>query len=324
MAHIFFIDPLEKLNIKKDSTLMMALSFQSRGADCYILFEKDFFITNHAKPNLEMYKFEGKFKEDGCYLESFNVTKSLTKEVTPNDIIHMRIDPPYDTRYQRYLWMLDFIQNQVGCEVLNSPLKIMKYNEKLVAYKDLSHSIHSFVGSSVSAFEKFIKDVKREGVTDLILKPLDLYSGIGVEKVSLDEETIIEIFLKKVNDFQGAIVAQPFVKEVSDGEYRAIYFDGVEIGTIIKKPKKGEFLANIAQGAEFEKKELPSKLKEQCDQIAKDLYEDGTRFLAFDVLGEGVNEVNITCPGLLVEVSYACKKNLCFTIFDAIESKQLS
>lgn len=116
-------------------------------------------------------------------------------------------------------------------------------------------------------------------------------------------------------------MAQPFVKEVTVGEYRAIYFDGVELGTIIKKPKEGEFLANIAQGALFEKKELPRKLKEQCDQIAKDLFEDGTRFLAFDILGDGVNEVNITCPGLLVEVSYACKKNLCFSILDAIESK---
>ena len=49
MAHIFFIDPIEKLNIKKDSTLMMALTFQQMGLESYILFEKDFFVTNSQR-----------------------------------------------------------------------------------------------------------------------------------------------------------------------------------------------------------------------------------------------------------------------------------
>ena len=69
MAHIFFIDPLEKLNFKKDSTLMMALTFQNAGEDCYLLFEDDFYITNRAKPHFDLYSFSGEFKEDGCYTQ---------------------------------------------------------------------------------------------------------------------------------------------------------------------------------------------------------------------------------------------------------------
>ncbi|MFT6631384.1 MAG: glutathione synthase [Bacteriovoracaceae bacterium] len=316
MSHIFFIDPLEKLNIKKDSTLMMALSFQEKGIECYLLLEKDFYITNEPGTAFKVFKFTGKFKEDGCYLDHLKKGESLNYEISNKDVIHMRIDPPYDTKYHRYLLMLDQVKQDTGCEVLNSPLEIMKYNEKMIAYKDLSHSHLSYIGSSEEGFLKFVNRLENKKYEDIILKPLDLYSGIGVEKVSIKDSDLLKKFQEKVTEFHGAIVCQPFVKDVYNGEYRAIYFDGEEIGSIIKKPNKGEFLANIAQGAKFEKVILPENIKKICNKIADDLCKDGVRFLAFDILGEGVNEVNITCPGLLVEVSYAYGQNLCFAIAD--------
>jgi glutathione synthase len=316
MSHIFFIDPLEKLNIKKDSTLMMALSFQEKGIECYLLLEKDFYITNEPGTAFKVFKFSGKFKEDGCYLDHLEKGESLNYEISNKDVIHMRIDPPYDTKYHRYLLMLDQVKQDTGCEVLNSPLEIMKYNEKMIAYKDLSHSHLSYIGSSEEGFLNFVNRLENKKFEDIILKPLDLYSGIGVEKVSIKDSDLLKKFQEKVTEFHGAIVCQPFVKDVYNGEYRAIYFDGEEIGSIIKKPNKGEFLANIAQGAKFEKVILPENIKKICNKIADDLCKDGVRFLAFDILGEGVNEVNITCPGLLVEVSYAYGQNLCFAIAD--------
>lgn len=314
MTHIFFIDPLEKLNFKKDSTLMMALTFQSQGHQCYLLFEEDFYIRNDKNVNLDVFTFDGEFEADGCYLKSFAKKEKMSLELTQEMILHMRIDPPYDSRYQRYLWMLDFVENQSGAKVINSPLKIMKYNEKLIAYKNTTIGHKSYVGSSLRGFHHFIETMKEDGHSEIILKPLDLYSGIGVEKVEINHDKIDEIFSKKVLEFQGAIVCQPFIKDVYNGEYRSIYFNGKELGTIIKRPNKGEYLANIAQGAKFEKIELPSTLKETCDKIAKELFQDGVNLVAFDLLGGKVNEVNVTCPGLLVEVSYAYKKNLCLDI----------
>ena len=46
MAQILFIDPIEKLNVRKDSTLMVALSFQELREEVYLLFEKDFYVNN--------------------------------------------------------------------------------------------------------------------------------------------------------------------------------------------------------------------------------------------------------------------------------------
>ena len=316
MIHVFYIDPLAKLNIKKDSSLMMALSLKNRDKEAYLLFEEDFYVSNTLETKLKVYKFKGNFKEDGYYIDSFELCESLDLQIGQSVTIHMRIDPPYDQRYQRYLWMLDYLSKQTSAQVLNHPLGIMKYNEKLSAF-GLKNNVESFVGASLGAFKKFVDSQSAKSVTDFILKPLDLYSGIGVKKVNINDNLEKE-FLDKVEEFGGAIIAQPFLKEVLNGEYRSIYFDGQLLGSIIKKPKEGEYLTNIAQGAMFEKVELPAHLKKECDQVSKELLKDGVRFIAFDLLGNCITEINVTCPGLLVEVSYAHNKNFSDLIADHI------
>ncbi len=311
MAHIFLIDPLEKLSPKKDSSLMLAASMQSMGMNTKILFEKDFYVANNNELAFELYEFSAEFKADGAYLDSFTLLNSKLITITKEDTIHMRIDPPFDTRYLRYLWMLRFIQEK-GIKVINSPDGILKFNEKLYAYAQKS-ALPSYVGSSAIGFEKFMQALPLK--SEIILKPLDLYQGMGVEKISMEDHTIaIKRFKEKVLENNGPIVAQIYCAEVTKGEVRSLYFKGQELGSILKIPKAGEFLANIAQGAGFHAIELSANLKKECDDICKHLMSEGVDWVAFDILDNHVSEVNITCPGLLVEVSYAHKKNFAKTI----------
>jgi glutathione synthase len=305
--HILFIDPIEKLNPKKDSTLMLAMTMKEQGITVYLLFEKDFYVSNKSKNILKVYDFQGSFYEDGAYLKNFEMKESLNIELTIKDTLHMRIDPPFDTRYLRYLWMLRYYQVQ-GISVVNSPDGILKFNEKLHAYTQKS-SLETYVGSSVEGFMYFVELMKKDN-TELILKPLDLYQGFGVEKVSIRDPSLAFRFEEKVKENNGAIVAQPFCKEVVNGEIRSLYFKGRELGSILKVPKKGEFLANIAQGATFHAIELTASVKKECDRICAELVLEGVDWVAFDIMGDSVSEINITCPGLLVEVSFAHKKNL--------------
>lgn len=315
MKHILFIDPLEKLNPKKDSSLMLATTMKAQGMEVYLLFEKDFYINNKAKSIFKLYNFEGSFYEDGAYLKSFELKDSVSLEVMKGDVIHMRIDPPFDTRYLRYLWMLRYYTTH-GISVVNSPDGILRFNEKLHAYTQKS-SLETYVGSSVEGFMSFVELMKKDH-QELILKPLDLYQGFGVEKVSISEPNLAFKFSEKVKENNGAIVAQPFCKEVVNGEIRSLYFKGQELGSILKVPKKGEFLANIAQGAAFHAIELTPSVKKECDRICAELLVEGIDWVAFDIMGDHVSEINITCPGLLVEVSFAHKKNLALDIIKAL------
>ena len=290
---------------------MLASTMKGQGIEVYLLFEKDFYVSNKAKHLFKVYDFEGHFYEDGCYQKSFELKNSLTVELSKEDTIHMRIDPPFDTRYLRYLWMLRYFTIQ-GIKVVNSPDGILKFNEKLHAYTQKS-SLESYVGSSLEGFLGFVELMKKEH-QELILKPLDLYQGFGVEKVSVNDQNLAIRFTEKVNENNGAIVAQPFCADVVNGEIRSLYFKGKELGSILKVPKKGEFLANIAQGAAFHAIELTPALKKECDDICAELMNEGVDWVAFDILGNHVSEINITCPGLLVEVSFAHKKNFALEI----------
>ncbi|MFP5459009.1 MAG: hypothetical protein ACLGG7_09770 [Bacteriovoracia bacterium] len=313
MKHIFYIDPLEKLNLKKDSTLLLALTLQDRGHECYVLFEKHLAWANRPAP-LRMYRFTG--AHTGAYLTSFQLAGETLVLPAAGDTLHMRLDPPFDGRYLRYLWILDQWE-KLGVRVVNRPRGIMQFNEKLLAYQQAG-AVASWVGEDEKGFEAFRQQLVAQGVGDVVLKPLDLYSGIGVEKWAIGDAGLGERFAVKARELAGPIVAQAFMPEVFKGEIRALYFAGSHIGSILKKPKAGEFISNIAQGAAFEAIELSPAIQAKCEAICAELLAEGVPWVAFDILGDTPTEVNITCPGLLVEVSHAHGVNLAGVIAEKL------
>jgi glutathione synthase len=311
MRHLLLIDPLDRLNIKKDSSLMLALALQKRGIETYVFFESDFAISNTGAHKLTVHSFTGSPKVDSIYLADFHLSGAKIIELGSSDVIHMRLDPPFDSRYQRILWMLDHLV-QSGVKVMNDPKGIMLFNEKLYAYRSAG-SIPSYIGSNVKLAAQFVEELTPKP-SALILKPMDLYSGIGVEKWPVHGWE--DRFQEKVKELNGPVIVQPFIEEVTRGEVRSVYFKQKEIGTILKTPKDGEFLSNIAQGATFGAHPLSEVSRGRCEAIVKELAGHGVDWVAFDILGDVVTEVNITCPGLLVEVSFAHKKNLADVIID--------
>ena len=316
MRHILFINHLETLQIKKDSSLMMALTLKELGKEVFLLFEDDFYFTNKGSIEFRVFDFEGSFKKNSFYLESFKKTKDRKIALNSSDILHMRIDPPFDKRYLSYCWMLIALE-KFGIKIINDPKGIITHNEKLCAYQTET-AMPSYVGKNPTAFLDFVAQLKGQGHKDIILKPLELYQGIGVEKISIYQDDLLEKFNLKIKEYLGPVVAQPFGKEVANGEIRSIYFKGKELGSILKVPPKGQFLANIAQGATFSLIELTSTQKSECQKICEDLVPVGIDFIAFDILGEAVQEVNLTCPGLLVEVSEAKGVNLAKLIIQSL------
>ncbi|MBC96755.1 MAG: hypothetical protein CME63_03340 [Halobacteriovoraceae bacterium] len=322
--HILFIDPLDKLVPKKDSSLQLALTLKEMGKEVYLLFEKDFYFANHKNPEFDCYNFRGSFVQDSPYIDNFILEDSQKVALDEDTILHMRIDPPFDTRYLRYLWMLKALKTKYKVNVLNDPEGILIHNEKMICYES-QESVPTYVGSSSEGVLSFVEYLKSEGESELspalILKPVDLFQGIGVVKVEEGhtEEEFLKIFDEKRKEFKGSVVVQPYLKEVEQGEIRAIFFAGKELGSILKTPPKGKFLANIAQGAVFEEVELSHEVKAECMRYANELMEIGVPWVAFDILGGKVQEANLTCPGLLVEVSSALGENLAIPIVNGLD-----
>ena len=322
--HIFFIDPIEKLVVKKDSTLLMALSLKDKGYDVSLLFEKDFYFLNrpHKQIYFDVYSFEGNWNKKTFFVENFVLQEKNDVSLDKNCIIHMRLDPPFDARYLRYLWILMALERQTGVTILNSPIGIACNNEKLCV-ADRDDVLDIFVGSSWKQFIQFCYRQKKSHYRELVLKPLDLYQGIGIEKVSLDqgEDTLKSFFLEKIQYYKGPLILTPFLEEIYNGEIRSIYFDQKELGSMIKVPPTGSFLANVARGASFSHCQLTEKQRKACEEISLQFGHYGIKWLAFDLIGDYISEVNFTCPGLLVELSYSMEKNLAFDITSLLAKK---
>jgi len=313
-SHIFFIDALDKLSISKDSTLQLALTLKNTGENVMLIFEDQMSFSNIGDGGLQAHEFIGSFQEDLLTVEALELGEKQFIRLNKQVVLHMRLDPPFDTRYLRYLWILRSLKGRFGVKVLNDPGGIATYNEKMVAYESES-SIETFVGTNEVSCENFLKLLKDKygaAYKGVIFKPLDLYQGMGVELLG-PELSLKEVLLRfkgKKEELGGAIVIQPFIDEVYKGELRSIYFNGIELGTIVKKPKKGSFLANIASGASYNRSALSEEARKRCDKLSQELAQCGVPWVAFDILGNQIQEANITCPGLLVEVSKAYQNNL--------------
>jgi glutathione synthase len=201
--------------------------------------------------------------------------------------------------------------------VTNDPDAIAITNEKLISYLS-KDAVESYVGSSLNGFLEFCQNMINEGHQFIVLKPLDLYQGIGVEKLDLNSDLEM-VFKERTKQFGGAIVVQPYLKAVESGEVRSVYFKGKHLGSILKTPKKGEFISNIAHGASYQSYQLTKDEEELCRKDAELLDGEGLPWVAFDLLGGKIQEMNITCPGLLVEVSKANGKNLAYDLIDLLD-----
>lgn len=308
MKHLILIDPLEKLMIKKDTTIQFALALKEFEQEVYFVYEEDFSFSNDGHRELLCRKFNGSLGNDGISPETCEIVSMSMIELDSDCYFHMRLDPPFDTRYLRILWILAAMEKAFGCHTINNAEAIAITNEKLDAYL-LKDSVASYVGGSLKGVMAFCERLKARGHQDLVIKPLDLYQGIGVEKISINNQSE-EIIKSRIKEFGGALVAQPYLPSVEKGEIRSVFFAGTHLGSILKRPKKGDFISNIAHGATFEAYQLTKEEFALCEEAAIDLHKKGLPWVAFDLLDGKIQELNITCPGLLVEVSKANHKNL--------------
>jgi glutathione synthase len=309
--HIFFIDELEKLNLKKDSSLLWALTLQAANQDVYLLFPADFFWSNDDSfsHQLNLFRLEGSIN-DQFYLrpESIKIKAAGAIKLLPGDQLYMRLDPPMNDHYLNALMLCREWQHY-GVKVTNDPLGILKHQEKLSAYRHYPQALASYVGGAGDALFKFMQQQNKQyGVDEFIIKPLNAYSGIGVQKIQLSTYNSIAELKQSIP--YSFFVCQPFWKDIAKGEYRSVFWKGAHLGSILKRPKEGDFMANIAQGASFSKAHISSNTRKLCETIVQELFKDGIDLVAFDIMEDKISEVNVTCPGLLVELSHAHGENL--------------
>lgn len=201
--------------------------------------------------------------------------------------------------------------------VLNDSESILKSRNKLRALQILSRM---GVDMPVTGFANSTHDtkelIKMVGDAPLIIKLLESGQGVGV--VLAETNKAAESVISAFTSLKANILVQEFIKESNGEDLRCFVVGGKVVAAMKRKAPKGEFKANLHQGATAHPVELTPKERAIAIKASKVL---GLQVAGVDIMrakdGAKVIEVN-SSPGL-EGIEKTTGINVTAAMFDHIE-----
>ncbi|HKK29500.1 MAG TPA: glutathione synthase [Alphaproteobacteria bacterium] len=303
------MDPIDRIDVKGDSSLMLALEAQRRG---YTLF--------HYLPNGLSLK-NGKVRARGNPLtvrydpnDHFTLGTEEMIDLSTMDVVLMRQDPPFDMAYITATHILEHIHPKTL--VVNDPVAVRNAPEKLF----VTHFEDMMPPTLISSDREEIKAFRLE-YEDIIVKPLFGNGGAGVFHIKPDDENLTSLMELFTQMFREPVIVQRYEPKVREGDKRIILVDGEPVGGINRIPAMGEARANMHVGGRAVKTELSARDREICEAIGPTLRDQGLVFVGIDVIGDYMTEINVTSPTGIQEMNRFDTVNIETLIWDAIERR---
>ncbi|MGI9533784.1 MAG: glutathione synthase [Thermodesulfobacteriota bacterium] len=305
---LFVMDPIESINIKKDTTFVIMLEAQKRGHEISYCELKDLFINDargHAKSTSVKLKQAGDYHKPG---------KTAIYDLDHFDVVWMRKDPPFNMDYIYATYILNLV-NSSETKVINSPKGIRESNEKIYSLHFNDFIPETLVSKNINQIKEFMDKTGGE----IVVKPLDGYGGEGIFYIK-EADFNTNAILESITNFGSTyIMAQKFIKKVSEGDKRIIMLNGDPIGAVLRVAAKGEFRSNFHSGGHPVKTELTKRDMDICNAVGPRLIQDKLYFVGIDVVGGYLTEVNTTSPTCVQEINHFSKTKLEEQIVDFAE-----
>ena len=272
---------LKKVNIKTDTTILLAAEAQKRGYKIYYFEPKDLSFLNgkviasckHIKIHDNKKKFYSTIKDI-----NFNLEKSK--------IILIRNDPPFDNRYLYTTFLLNHISKKV--KIINHPFAVRNVSEKLFSINFMRYMPPTLISENLNEIRSFFKKHKA-----VVAKPINGFSGNNVILLKSFNAGKIKKLLKSHNH----LFFQKFLPGVSKGDKRVFIIKGKIVGAISRVPKKGSILSNMSKGAHAKLTKLTKKEIKASKDIGKLLVKNNIHFAGIDFVQEKlIGDINVTSP----------------------------
>ena len=186
------MDPLEKLDLKGDTTFILGLEAIKRKFEVFFYTPSDLiFKNNTVYANAK--KLDLSFKNGK---EKFSYSKAIVLKLSLLDVILMRQDPPFDMSYITATHILEKIATQTL--VLNNPFHVRNAPEKIFVTEFSEFMPETLITRDINEIIKFKKKNK-----NIIIKPLYGNGGEGVFFIKNDDtnfNVILENFLNLNNE----------------------------------------------------------------------------------------------------------------------------
>lgn len=303
------MDPIESIDIRGDSSLMLALEAQRRGYELFHYLPRGLSLLN-GKVTARGRPLEVRYSQGDHYTQG----SEQVVELAGMDVVLMRQDPPFDMSYITATHILEHIHPKTL--VVNDPKSVRNAPEKLFVthFPDLMPpTLISNDPLEIMAF--------RDEYKDLIVKPLFGSGGAGVFHLKPGDENLTSLLELFTQMFREPVIIQRYQPEVRQGDKRVILVDGEAVGGINRVPAEGEVRANMHVGGRAMKTDLTPREHEICEAIGPTLKEQGLIFVGIDVIGDYMTEINVTSPTGIQEMNRFDDAKIEALIWDAIEAR---
>ncbi|MGB8315668.1 MAG: glutathione synthase [Aestuariivirga sp.] len=306
------MDPIDKINIKGDSSFAIMLEAQRRG---HVLFYYQTKTLALASGVLSATGHAIRVRDEAA--GHFTLGEEERVSLSDFDVVHMRQDPPFDMGYITATHMLDHIHP--ATLVVNDPSEVRNAPEKLFVLNYREFMPPTLITRDASELAAF-----RMEHEDIIIKPLYGNGGEGVFRIRGSDQnfsSLLELFSQTYRS--QPYIAQKYLPDVRKGDKRIILVDGKVAGAINRVPAAHESRSNMHVGGRPEPATLTKREREICEAMGPDLKKRGLIFVGIDVIGDYLTEINVTSPTGIREVKRFGGEDIAALIWDAIEERML-
>lgn len=302
------MDPIQSINIKKDSTFAMLMEAQARGWTLYYMEQSDLYVAESSA-----WAKMSRLEVCDNLRHWYSLEGGMDQRLGTLDVILMRKDPPFNMEYIYTTYILQLAGSE-GAFVVNDPIALRDINEKLYTAWFPQCCAPTLVARRQFRFKEFLADQK-----DIVIKPLDGMGGDSIFRIQegdLNSNVILETLTQHETRMA---LAQRFIPEYVLGDRRILMIDGNPIPYALARiPAAGEARANLAVGGSGKGVELNAHDQWICQQVGPVLRDKGIVFAGLDVIGNFLTEINVTSPTCIRELDAIYNLNISGQIMDAI------
>ncbi|WP_180030992.1 MULTISPECIES: glutathione synthase [unclassified Acinetobacter] len=310
MRILVVMDPIENVNLKKDSTMAMLWAAARRGHELGYALQQDLYIDQGKAFGLisPLQVFED-------YDHYYELGEKRKESIAAYDVVLMRKDPPFDMNFVYTTYILEQAERE-GAWIINKPQSLRDCNEKLFATQFPHLQVPTLVTSQQSLIREFLKEH-----VDVIVKPLDGMGGTGIFRLYQDGINIGSTIEILTNNGNQPIMAQRYIPEIVEGDKRILMINGEPVPYCLARiPQNGEVRGNLAAGGLGQARPLTENDRAIAAQVGPYLREKGLVFVGLDVIGNYVTEINVTSPTCIREIDTQFGTSIADDLFDVLEA----
>src|ERR1700730_4906890 len=304
------MDPIERINIRGDSTFALLLEAQKRGHSI-AYYTPDRLALRGPKLMAAVRPLKVRDRQG----DHFTLGEPRRTELTEFDVVLLRQDPPFDLAYITTTHLLERIMPRTL--VVNDPAQVRNAPEKLFVMEFPDLMPPTLITRDLAEIKAF-----RSEHGDIVMKPLYGKGGEAVFRLAPQDLNFGSLFDLFAETFREAWVVQKFLPAVRDGDKRIILVDGEFAGAVNRVPAPDDLRSNMVRGGTPKETDLTPREREICGRIGPSLRERGLLFVGIDVIDGFLTEINVTSPTGIRAIKALGGPDAAAIIWDTIEAKR--